>query len=122
VNCVINFFGPTDFDALIQGKARNDPANPVAQLLGGTVAKKIKLAQHASPIYHVTKDDAPHLFMHGDRDSLVPLKQSELIHAALEKVGVKTSLYVVKGKGHGFGGADIVRRVTAFFDEHLMQD
>lgn len=119
VQAVCNFFGPTDMLKLIPPLSRDDPKNPVAKLLGGAVKDKIDLAKKASPTTHVTKDDAPHLFMHGDRDQLVPLEQSELLNAALKKLGVETSLHVVKGAGHGFGGADVVRRVSAFFDKHL---
>jgi len=121
VQAVCNFFGPTDMLKLITEPSRDDPNNPVARLLGGPVKDKIELAKKASPTTHATKDDAPHLFMHGDRDNLVPLEQSELLNDALKKLGVETSLHVVKGAGHGFGGAGVVRRVGAFFDEHLKE-
>lgn len=119
VACVLNFFGPTDLVDLLPDPSRDDPENVISKLLGGTLNQKMDLAKLASPITHVSKDDAPHLFMHGDRDGLVPLRQSEILDAALKKAGVATSLYVVEGKGHGFGGPDITRRVRAFFDEHL---
>lgn len=39
------------------------------------------------------------LLVHGDADPLVPLAQSEVLLAALEKAGVNATLYVVKGVG-----------------------
>ena len=42
------------------------------------------------------------LHMHGDNDQSVPFNQSELLHAALKKVGASTELYRVKDGGHGF--------------------
>src|SRR5262249_13824598 len=46
----------------------------------GTVTDSEKLramARSISPIYHVTKDSAPTLIIHGDKDNLVPFQQSE---------------------------------------------
>ena len=40
--------------------------------------------------------------MHGMNDSSVPYNQSELLHAALAKEGVDSTLYIVKNADHGF--------------------
>ena len=45
---------------------------------------RVKIGREISPIYHVTKDDPPTLIIHGDKDALVPLQQSELIIAKFE--------------------------------------
>ena len=55
----------------------------------------------ASPLTHVTADDAPTLLMHGDQDELVPIKQSELMESALKQAGVKVTLVKVAGGQHG---------------------
>lgn len=73
----------------------------------------------ANPITHVSKDDPPFLIMHGDEDRLVPLRQSELLEAALEKTGVRTKLHVVKGGKHGGLGAEALRMVEEFFVARL---
>ncbi len=59
------------------------------------------------------------LIMHGDKDNLVPLGQSELLHEALRKAGVASTLHVVQGAGHGFGGPEVQKMVDEFFDKHL---
>jgi acetyl esterase/lipase len=82
------------------------------------------LAAKADPITYVTEDDPPFLIMHGDKDMLVPLHQSELLLDALRKAGVSASLYVVKGGGHGLRGGkesqeELFEMVASFFDKHL---
>jgi acetyl esterase/lipase len=81
-----------------------------------------KLAESVSPVVHVTSDDAPTLLVHGDKDDLVKLDNSERILAAFQKAAVPCELIVVKGAGHGFAAADGVRASKAlvdWFDKHL---
>jgi acetyl esterase/lipase len=122
VQAVCDWFGPSDLGTMFDVVLRNQTGktnSPIIQLLGGPgVASKEKAAQ-ASPITFVSKKAAPFLIMHGDKDLLVPLAQSEKLNAALEKAGVDTKLVVVPGAGHGFGGPDIQKQVSEFFDKHL---
>lgn len=81
-----------------------------------------KDAEYVSPIVHVSKDDAPTLLIHGDKDDLVKLDNSERIVEAFEKEGVTCELVVIKGAGHGFAGEDGNRASKAlveWFDKHL---
>ena len=50
------------------------------------------------------KDDPPTLLIHGDKDDLVKLDNSERILDAFKKEGVPCELIVIHGAGHGFGG------------------
>jgi acetyl esterase/lipase len=79
-----------------------------------------EIARQISPVYHVTPDDPPTLIIHGDKDRLVPLQQSELIVDKLKKAGVDTKLIVKPGAGHGW--LTIGQDSLAFldwFDAHL---
>jgi acetyl esterase/lipase len=79
-------------------------------------------ARKASPITYISSDTPPFLIMHGDQDTLVPIKQSEILRDALEKAKVEVKLEVVKGAGHGFSGVsgtDLAKPVVDFFDSHL---
>jgi acetyl esterase/lipase len=81
-----------------------------------------KLADSVSPIEFVTADDAPTLLVHGDKDDLVKLEQSQRIHAAFQKEDVPSELIVIKDAGHGFGGEDGERASKAlidWFDKYL---
>jgi dipeptidyl aminopeptidase/acylaminoacyl peptidase len=79
----------------------------------------------ASPINHVTADDPPILFIHGDADSIVPIENSERTHDALQSVGVSSKLVVILGAAHGpeFLGAldppDYLGEMVRWFDQHL---
>ncbi len=118
VQAVCDFFGPTDLLKLSGGAADS----PITKLLGGKPADKKELAVKADPITYATKDDAPVLIVHGDKDTLVPLDQSEILVAGLKKAGVEVELVVVKGGGHGgpgFASAENQAKIAAFFDKHL---
>lgn len=75
-----------------------------------------------SPIRHVSPDDPPTLLLHGNRDELVPLGQSEQIYRAFQEHHVASQFIVVEGAGHGFQGADAKRAGAAmveWFGKHL---
>ena len=124
VQAVCDFFGPADL-MVIAREMRVTPT-PVEGLLRGPVVEKTELARLASPISHVTRDDAPILIVHGDKDELVPISQSESFYEALKKAGVDAELIRVKNAGHGFPESgtepsrrEIMRTVVQFFDKCL---
>jgi acetyl esterase/lipase len=65
-----------------------------------------EITRQISPVYHVTTDDPPTLIIHGDKDPLVPLQQSEMMIDKLKKAGVKAILVIKKGAGHGLARAE----------------
>ena len=79
----------------------------------------------ASPVSHVTSDDAPFLLIHGDADQTVPIKNAEVMKAALEEADVPVDLLRIPGAGHGptFPGAinppDYIGAMVEWFDHHL---
>jgi acetyl esterase/lipase len=78
------------------------------------------IGKQISPAYHVTKESAPALIMHGDADKLVPIQQAELIIAKYKEAGVPCELVVKKGAGHGWHGQDKdVLLFADWFDKHL---
>lgn len=79
-----------------------------------------EITRQVSPAWHVSADDAPTLLIHGDRDDLVPLQQSELMTAKLKEAGVETELIVRKGAGHGWLTiASDMKLFADWFDRHL---
>ena len=80
------------------------------------------LAQSVSPIFHVSADDVPSLMIHGDKDELVPLRNSERIVEAFKGAGVATDLIVLAGAAHGFEGEHAETATAAmvrWFETHL---
>ena len=118
VQCVVDQFGPTDL--LAMGGSHNNPNSPESKLVGGAVQETQKVAREASATTHVSKDDPSFLLIHGTNDRVVPFSQSELLHEALKKVGVESTLVPVEGGGHGgFPPKELADRLRQFFDKHL---
>lgn len=124
VQCVIDWFGPTDF--LRWGNKSiftvTDPKSPLYKLFGGPLPENDALAKTAGPVNFVQKDAAPFLIMHGDKDSLVPLQQSEELHEALKTAGVESTLDVLAGSNHGgaeFFAEPKLKLMIDFVERHL---
>ena len=76
--------------------------------------KRIEIGKSVSPAHHVSKNSAPTLIIHGDKDKLVPIQQSELLKPKYEAAGVPFELVVKKGGDHGWNGID--KDLTTFAD------
>jgi len=127
VQCVVDWFGPTDFlhwGSAIPDWLLDSPTTAVAKLLGGRVQENQENARRASPVNFVNKDAAPFLIMQGGKDTSVPLQQSQLLDAALKKAGVESTLTVFPGDGHGgpsFNSKPATTAILQFLDSHLKQ-
>ena len=65
-----------------------------------------EITRQISPVYHVTTDDPPTFIIHGDKDPLVPLQQSEMMIDKLKKAGVEANLVIKKGARYGLARAE----------------
>ena len=72
---------------------------------------------------HISKNDPPFLILHGTKDKLVPVEQSELLFAALKKGQIPAELLIIKDAPHSFHlqpkQQDLRPKVIGFFDRHL---
>jgi acetyl esterase/lipase len=115
VQAVCDWFGPADFT-----KWMGTSAPSITQLFGGTMTRE--KAVEASPVSYVSAKTPPFLIMHGDKDALVPINQSEGFEAALKKAGVEVKMITLPGAAHGgpqFGAPEMNEAIQAFFDKHL---
>jgi acetyl esterase/lipase len=116
---VVDFYGPSELTSL---KSSEDPKSPEATLLGAAPLARPDLAKVASPVTYVDKNDPPFLIIHGEKDDIVSNKQSKLLHAWLDVVGVPNELIIVKDAPH-FGAmydVDEIRdQVIGFLKKHL---
>ncbi|RPI91773.1 MAG: alpha/beta hydrolase [Chloroflexi bacterium] len=94
VQAVVAMAPPTDL-------TRNFP-NADMELMRQT--GEVNLAE-ASPINHVTTDDPPILLIHGDRDSVVPYEQSQLMYERLVQTNVPAQLVTVQNGDHSLTGS-----------------
>lgn len=124
VQAVVDYYGPSDFvlRSMNQPVKTENPDSPVRLLLGVPASKNKELAKFASPAFHVTKDDAPLLIVHGEKDRTVFMDQSERMLNEYRKAGLDVTLEIVPGGGHG-GKAHFTpeyrRKVADFFTKHL---
>jgi acetyl esterase/lipase len=123
VQAVVDFYGPVDLRLPLTGDA-----NELVHDAFGTDDPQAPILVLGSPVTWVSADDPPFLILHGDSDSLVPLRQSQELFERLVAAGVPAELVVVTNGGHGFGGEDLqpsraalVQRVVEFFDQYLKQ-
>jgi acetyl esterase/lipase len=137
VQTVACFFPPTDFlNYGIKGKELLGPVlqppytaamdfhefdQKKALFLPIKDEKRLRdISRSISPACHVSAGSAPSLLIHGDKDRLVPLQQSEWMVEKLKEAGVPAKLIIRKDAEHGW--ANILDDMSLFadwFDEHL---
>lgn len=117
---VCALYPPTDLVTIIPEYRRDRYDNLVCMLLAGTVNGRIVLAREGSPSSYVSKVSPPVFLVHGDRDPIVPLEQSESLAKALHEDGVETTLVVYRGSSHGFRPLPAtIDQIERFFRRHL---
>ncbi len=125
VQAVCDWFGPSDLNlmnASSTDKSKGEKQNikPIVKFLGGPFTEKQEAARKASAINYISKDDPPFLIMHGEKDPLVPIEQSELFYQALQKANVDSEYIVVKDGIHSFFmGTKEHEKVAEFFTDKL---
>jgi len=123
VQAVVDLFGPADLPALLGG-----PGLVVGQSVFGATSRDDPILVKASPITYISPDDPPFLILQGDKDTTVPLEQSQILYDRLKAGGVNATLVIVKNAGHSFtpvGGAispsraELTKMIGDFFDKYL---
>ncbi|HBN92567.1 MAG TPA: S9 family peptidase, partial [Hyphomonas sp.] len=76
-----------------------------------------------SPARAADKFTAPVLLIHGNDDTVVPIKQSEIMERALEKAGKDVTFLELEGEDHwmsdGDTRIDALRAMAIFIDQHI---
>jgi acetyl esterase/lipase len=98
VAAVVNFYGITDVEDLLEGPNRRDYA---AQWVPDA-ADRAELARRVSPLMHIRKDVPPVLTIHGSADEVVPYDHGVRLTKALRDAGADAELIPVPNGGHGF--------------------
>jgi acetyl esterase/lipase len=126
VQAVADFYGPSDFTV---GKTDFNEAS-VALIKDAFGAKDASdpVLKRASPVTYVSSAAPPFLILHGNRDRLVPLAQSQELDARLKAAGVSSTLIVITNFSHGFTrlglksnptSIGLSKTVADFFDKNL---
>lgn len=126
IQAIACLFPPTDFlnygtpgeDAVGVGILKNYKGAFGAE--ADTPEGRQRLGREVSPIYYVTSKLPPTFIIHGDKDTLVPLQQSESFLAKAKEAGVITKLTVRQGGGHGWANRmPDYEEMADWFDVHL---
>ncbi len=115
VAAVVAVCPPTDLRPFVDPKSWYYEKFPALQF-------DAKKAAAYSPVTNVSKDDAPSLMIHGDKDDLVKIDHSQNIHKEFQRKGVESKLITIEGAGHGFAGKDLQRafnELVAWFEKYL---
>jgi len=122
VAAVVAYFPPVDLRQITRG-LNPPPTGTVLDRFPALNFEKEKAADY-SPLLFVTPDDPPTLLIHGDKDELVNISNSQIIFDAFKKNNVKTDFITIPGAGHGFGGEDAKRAMALtvnWFEQTLLK-
>jgi len=115
VQAVVDFFGPTDVEVWARHKNQTE-----SNLIPGPFSQTSEPLRRANPITFIGKSAPPFFIAHGEADTLVPVSQSKLLHEALQRAGVESTLTMVPGAGHSVQAVGLEDEVVAFFRAQLM--
>ena len=113
VAAVVAYYPPVDLRPMADKNSKRFPALnfPAEQ------------AASVSPILHVDAADPPTLLIHGTKDTLVPISNSEKLIEALSKHEVVSDFISLPGAGHGFRDEQRTQASKArldWFRKHLL--
>jgi acetyl esterase/lipase len=118
VQAVVDVSGPTDFTA----DRNTDGAAFLENFLGAPYASDPGVWRDASPAFHISKDNAPFLIVHGTEDENVPIMQAQQFYEKMQAAGVVVKFIKVNA-GHTFQTPEARRQLAvetlAFFQRYL---
>lgn len=130
LQCVVARAAPSDLMAMQSGWGGVSATSFMGMRLPRNAGKRspeYKAYWEASPVNHVSGDDAPLLLIHGDADETVPFEQSKSMERAMKRAGAPVKLLRIPGGGHGvtFQGAkdppDYIGEMVRWLGEHLLR-
>jgi acetyl esterase/lipase len=119
VQAVVDVSGPSDFTS----EHDSEGVAFLTSFLGADRAKNPEVWRDASPSFHVAKENAPFLIVHGTQDTDVPIAQAQELFEKLQSAGVPVSLVKVND-GHTFQTGEARHQLAleslAFFNHYLV--
>ncbi|MEJ0089895.1 MAG: alpha/beta hydrolase [Limisphaerales bacterium] len=124
---ILDFFGPTDFNKMKSDleeihseKGITLFNDAVPKLMGAPLEQSADKMKSASPMTYVATENPPVLILQGGKDDLVPAIQSQRLHEALDKAGVKNQIILLDDAGHdggAFSTPGIAAKVNGFLND-----
>ncbi len=122
IKAVLDFYGPSDFLAMVGQGNPESTDDPISLLLGASPIKRPDLSKRASPVTYVDKNDPPFFIVQGEKDDAVPYQQSVLLQSYLNIAKVKNELIIVKDAPHFgemFDSKEIRDKLFAFLTNNV---
>ena len=127
LQCVVARAAPSELAKIRTESGLSTVTSFIGIRLPGTnpITEEYKRYLDASPVTHVSADDAPFLLIHGDADRTVPFEQAGVMETALRKANVEVKLIRIPNGGHGgnFQGAinppDFLGEMVRWLNRHL---
>lgn len=110
VSACVDFYGPTAIYEMNEAPSGMDHCgadSPEGMLIGGVnVLENLELAKKTDPVLYLEKGKpvVPVLIFHGDKDPVVPFRQSVRLYDALRENGKEGYFYKMLGAEHGGPG------------------
>jgi acetyl esterase/lipase len=120
VQCVVDFFGPTDLSLYSRSPGLED--GYMVPVFGKACKTDPEVYKKASPMTYASKNAPPVLLIHGTFDLIVPVIHSENLEQKLKDTGASAELITVRGMGHGWGEPTLTRTINdalKFLDARL---
>lgn len=127
VEAVACFFPPTDM-ANFGGPGKQPFKSPLYRVFWPTFGftdktsdeEMARMAKEFSPLYGVTSKMPPTFVMHGDKDPLVPLQQSQILMDKLQELGVPHQLVIKTNGGHSWPDLlSDIPKLADWFEKYL---
>jgi len=127
VQAVVDLYGPTNLEEQFARKLWFDPME-----VFGTRDGSDPIFAAASPVLHVSPEDAAFLIIHGNKDETVPQLQSRMLLKTLQETKIPSELVIVTKAGHnllevGLGPIDpsmeeLQLKILQFWQQYLIGD
>ncbi len=132
IQAAVSFAGVSDFisrlsDGGQQSNKRDEKRESNGAWIGEAFSPDSDAWKMASPIYHLSADDAPLLLVHCRDDGTVPFQQSVQMYEAMTPIQPETQLLLLEEGGHGIRNSAVASEAAwnetmAFFDKQLTRN
>ena len=116
----MDFYGLVDFSINALNTSDGIPSWTISDFLGENYTEDA--ARKASAITYIDEMTPPFLILHGTKDQVVPIRQSEVLEEALKKHNIYHEVYLLEGAEHGtdeFYQEEVLQKVAAFLGKMI---
>ena len=120
--CAVSFAGVSELGAMYyHTEQQKGGLGYWKQSIGSRYDSKTLKAH--SPLTVASSDSSPIMLIHGDKDTVVPIFQSEKMYKRLKKLRVKTEYHAYEGADHWFSSGETRKKFLShsikFIEKHI---